>query len=136
MGMARYGCKQLAAQVLTGLLEASVYTDLHRLPELFCGFARRPGKAPTLYPVACAPQAWSAAAVFLALQACIGLSVQAPENQIRFFHPILPESIPLLEIQDLRVNQSSVDLQLEGYGEAVALRVKRRHGDVEVMMST
>jgi len=30
-----------------------------RMPELICGFTRRPGEGPTLYPSACAPQSWS-----------------------------------------------------------------------------
>ena len=42
--------------------------DLRRLPELFCGF-RRPQRGPTLYPVACAPQAWASAAPFALLEA-------------------------------------------------------------------
>jgi hypothetical protein len=46
--------------------------DLHRLPELFCGFPRRPGEMPTLYPVACAPQSWASGAVFLQLRSLPG----------------------------------------------------------------
>src|SRR6266481_6956165 len=52
--------KALAERILTGLFDASVFFDPHRMPELFCGFPKRPGEAPTLYPVACAPQAWAA----------------------------------------------------------------------------
>ena len=44
-----------------GCSRPGLHFDLHRMPELFCGFAREPGEGPTLYPVACAPQAWSAA---------------------------------------------------------------------------
>src|SRR5437763_370326 len=136
MGLARYGSKSEAARVLDGLLDASIFTDLHRLPELFCGFVRRPGKGPTLYPVACAPQSWSAAAVFMLLQACVGLTICAPENVIRFERPTLPESLPQVEINNLRVAHSTVDLVLERYGETVGLRVKRRDGDVQVVMIT
>jgi glycogen debranching enzyme len=63
-GFARYGMAAEPAMILNGLLDASVFFDLHRLPELFCGFGRRPGEAPILYPVACAPQAWASGAVF------------------------------------------------------------------------
>ena len=47
--------------------------NLH-LPELFCGVDRRVGQGPTLYPVACSPQAWAAGAVFMLLQACLGIT--------------------------------------------------------------
>ena len=61
-GMASYGFKQGALKILCGLFDASLYLELHRLPELLCGFSRRPGEGPTLYPVACSPQTWSSVA--------------------------------------------------------------------------
>jgi glycogen debranching enzyme len=63
-----------------------MYFTLHRMPELFCGFAHEPGEGTALYPVACAPQAWSAASVFL-LQACLGLEVNGPEARVCFTRP-------------------------------------------------
>jgi hypothetical protein len=41
--------------LIEGLFNATIHFDLHRLPELFCGFDRKPGQAPTHYPSACAP---------------------------------------------------------------------------------
>src|SRR5207253_9868102 len=83
-GQSRYGFKHMVLMVLGGLFEASVCVDLHRLPELFCGFQRRPGEGPTLYPVACAPQSWSAASVCLLLQSCLGMEVNAAEGRLYF----------------------------------------------------
>ena len=52
--------------------------ELHRLPELFCGFHRRfSSEGPTSYPVACSPQAWAAGAVYLLLEACLGIVVKS-----------------------------------------------------------
>jgi glycogen debranching enzyme len=136
MGLARYGHRDLALKALTGLYEAAMFGELNRLPELFCGFVRRPGKGPTAYPVACSPQAWAAAAVFMLLQACIGLKVDALKNQIRFCRPVLPEVLPQLEIRNLRVNNAAVDVVLEKYGSTVGVRVTRREGDVETIMVT
>src|SRR5690606_14867347 len=59
-GMSRYGFKDEAMKLLTGIFDVSLFVNLNRLPELFCGFSRRPGAGPTLYPVACSPQAWAA----------------------------------------------------------------------------
>jgi glycogen debranching enzyme len=64
-GLAHYGFKDNVLQILAGMYEASLFLERRRLPELFCGFERRPGEGPTLYPVACSPQAWSAATVFM-----------------------------------------------------------------------
>src|SRR5262245_53561970 len=74
-GMARFGFTAGALEIATRLFDASQHMDLFRLPELFCGFERRPGEGPTLYPVACSPQAWAAASVFLLLQSCLGLRI-------------------------------------------------------------
>jgi glycogen debranching enzyme len=135
-GLARYGRKDMALKVLTGLYEAAMFSELNRLPELFCGFFRRSGKGPTAYPVACSPQAWAAAAAFMVLQACIGLQVDARKKQICFTRPVLPEVLSQLEIRNLRVNDAAVDVVLERYGGTVGLRVTRREGDVEVVMVT
>ena len=40
LGFARYGYGAEVTRIFKGLFEASVYIDLRRLPELFCGFAR------------------------------------------------------------------------------------------------
>jgi glycogen debranching enzyme len=133
-GFARYGLKEAALRVLTALFDASLFVDLHRLPELFCGLPRRPGEGPTLYPVACAPQSWAAGAVFLLLQAALGLSVDAEERRILFAHPALPEFLQTVEIRGLRMGDASVDLVLERHPADVGLRVLRREGDVEIVV--
>jgi glycogen debranching enzyme len=122
------------AQVLTGLYEASLEFDLQRLPELFCGFQRTNHAGPTQYPVACAPQAWSAGAVFLLLQACLGLSVNGLDHAVTFRHPVLPECIPQLMIRNLRVGECVVDLQLERHERDVGVRAVRREGDLDVIL--
>jgi glycogen debranching enzyme len=132
-GMGRYDLKPQAARVLTGLFDSSLFVDLNRLPELYCGFERRVGKAPTLYPVACAPQAWAAGAVFMLLQACLGLSVDARVPRLVFTRPFLPPSLRRVSIRNLRVGPASVDLSIERYAEVVGIDILRRDSPVEVL---
>ena len=121
--------------VLAGLLDATLFFDLHRLPELFCGFPRRPGESPTLYPVACAPQAWASAAIFLLLEACLGLRVSAPEQTVVFSKPILPAFLPRVSIRDLKVGDARVDLLLTRHDEGdVGVNVLSRNGALEVLI--
>jgi glycogen debranching enzyme len=133
-GLARYGLKDAVMPILTGLFDATLFFDLHRMPELFCGFSRRPGEGPTLYPVACAPQAWAAAAVFLLLQACLGLTIHAPEGSLSFDYPLLPPFLREVQIRDLKVGTASVDLLLLRHDHDVGINVLRREGRVEVRM--
>jgi glycogen debranching enzyme len=134
-GMARYGLKEPALRVLTGLFDATLFLDLHRLPELFCGFPRRPGEGPTLYPVACAPQAWSAAAVFLLLEAALGVRICAVERRISFTSPALPPFLSQVRISGLQIGDATLDLQLLRYPDDVGIQLLRREGDVEVVLS-
>jgi len=125
--------KELALRVLSGLLDLSLFVDLHRLPELICGLPRRPGKGPTLYPAACAPQAWAAGAVFMALQACLGLTINARESRIYLYHTTLPEALRQVEIRNLMVGSSVLDLAFERYSETVGVNIPRRTGSVEIL---
>jgi len=132
-GLARYGFKDMAGEILSALLAVSTFVELHRLPELFCGLERRTREGPTLYPVACAPQAWAAGAVFLLLQSCLGLSLNAEKKQIRLDGPYLPEPLSELWIRDLRVGEACVDLFLERRANLVRLQILDKRGEVEVI---
>ena len=132
-GMARYGCKKMAGQVLLALLDLSSQVELGRLPELFCGLKRRPNEAPTLYPVACSPQAWASAAPFLVLEGCLGISIQAERGRIVFDRPFLPEGIPQLSIRGLRCGKALVDLLLERRNDSVLVHVEAKQEDVEIV---
>ena len=133
-GFARFGLKNEAAKVLTALFDASLFFDLHRLPELFCGFARRAGEGPTSYPVACAPQAWAAGAAFLLLQACLGLRVLALERRLVFSGPVLPEFLQQVTIRNLRIGEACVDLSLTRDKQDVRVDVLRKQGDLKIVV--
>jgi glycogen debranching enzyme len=84
--------------------------------------------------VACAPQAWSAASVFMLFQACLGLRISGPESQIYFTRPCLPASLNELRIHNLEVAGSTVDLLLVRHEYDVGVNVLRREGDVRIMV--
>jgi len=133
-GMARYGFREFAGRVLMSLLDLSSAVELHRLPELFCGVDRRPGQGPTLYPVACSPQAWAAGAVFMLLQACLGISIDAKRKRVIFDSPFLPQGVPQLTINDLRVEDCRINLFFERDSGAVEIQVREKHGDIAVVV--
>jgi len=132
-GALRRADKNLALRVLSGLLDLSAEVTLDRLPELICGFGRRPGKGPTLYPVACSPQAWAAGSVFMSLQACLGLEIRAQESRVYLHHSALPEQLQHVRIRNLRVGNACVDFSFERYSETVSVNILRRSGEVEIV---
>lgn len=134
-GLSRYGYKAAAAQVLSGLFDASLFLELKRLPELFCGFERRRREGPTLYPVACLPQAWAAASVFMVLQACLGLEIDGIAGRVRLTNPTLPPWLPQVTLQNLRVGAGTVDIALYRHEQDVGINVLRREGEIEVVVT-
>lgn len=134
-GLSRYGFTRHAEQVLTGLFDAALFVDLNRLPELFCGFPRQHGQGPTLYPVACTPQAWASGSVFMMLQACLGLDIDSEPARITFNRPSLPPFLPTVELRNLQVGKASVDLLLVRNPQSVGVNVLRRRGDVEIRVT-
>ena len=133
LGLARYELKGAVGQVFTAMFEAAAYMDLRRLPELFCGFQRRRGRGPTLYPVACSPQAWASGAPFLMLQATLGLEFDIARNEIRLRNPCLPPFLAEVALSNLRLGDSSADLAIQREADGkVSLRVSRKSGNVQI----
>ena len=132
LGFARYGLRGHAMRLLTGVYETCRYMDLRRLPELICGLRRVPGNGPTLYPVACVPQAWSSAAPLALLQACLGVEFDFDAHQICFRRPRLPSFLDDVVIRSLSVGDGKVDLLLRRSKSDVSVNVVRRQGQAEV----
>jgi glycogen debranching enzyme len=132
LGLARYRLKQSVETLFEGLFRAGTYMDHRRLPELFCGFQRQRGHGPTLYPVACAPQAWASATPFALLEASLGLEFDPFQNEIRFCNPRLPAFLDAVTLRDLRLGSSLVDLRVRRHNDTVSLDTPRISGGIRV----
>lgn len=133
-GFARYGAAESCAALFTGLFDASLAVEDHRLPELFCGFTRQAQHRPVPYPVACKPQAWAAASVFLLLQAVLGMSVDAWESRVLFQNAHLPPWLERIDIRGLRVREARADLTITRGRRGIAVEVIDKEGDVTVVV--
>ncbi|MCQ8242112.1 glycogen debranching N-terminal domain-containing protein [Rhizosaccharibacter radicis] len=136
LGMARYGYKNEAARVFTGLFDASLYADLRRLPELFCGFARQRGEGPVRYPVACSPQAWAAATLPSLVQASLGLRFDPSGVAVHFDRPRLPAFLDELTLHNLSVGGARATVHLQRVDGEVALNVIDRSGPIQVVLTS
>ena len=133
LGLARCGNRTGVIRILEGLLDAAVSFRGGSLPELFCGFHREPHLGPVPYPVACHPQAWSAASVFLILQAILGMRIQGFENRVTIETPVLPSWLDWIKLENLKVGQGTVSLSFRRMPtNAAAVEVLSRQGAVEI----
>jgi glycogen debranching enzyme len=128
-GLAKYGFQKEAAKVLSALFDASLFIELQRLPELYCGFPRRTGEGPTSYPVACSPQAWSVGAVFMLLQACLQVEIDAVKKTIVFNKPELPAYLDRISITNLQLGSATCDVELYRHDYDVGFNVIRKPSD-------
>jgi glycogen debranching enzyme len=119
-GVARYFGSAQVVPLLSELFEAANHFGM-QLPELFCGFDRRSGEGPTPYPVACLPQAWASGAVFMLLQACLGLRINGRRREVHADHPSLPVGIESIGLLDLSVGDGTVALTFRRTDEGVVV---------------
>ena len=133
LGMAGMGLRAETARLFDGIHAASVAADLRRLPELFCGFRRRPGQGPTSYPVACTPQAWAAATIPAFVQACLGLSFDPATRAVRFDRPDLPGFVDNLTLHNLSLGTARVSVAINRAPGEVSVNVIAREGDIRVV---
>ncbi|MEA3025867.1 MAG: hypothetical protein QOF91_1152 [Alphaproteobacteria bacterium] len=131
-GFARYGHKSAIERVFKGLFDAASYMDLRRLPELYCGFQRGRQHGPTLYPVACSPQAWAAGTPLMLLQSLLGLEFDQERNEILLREPRLPAFLEEVTLRNLRLGRSSVDLMLRRHDYDVSIQVLRNEGQIRI----
>ena len=135
LGMARYGLKRGAAAIFEGLFDAASHMEMMRFPELFCGFPRRRGTAPVLYPVACAPQSWASVVPFALLQACLGLEMDFAKKEIRFDNPQLPRFLEEIAINGLALGEASVNLRLRRRGQNTEVAIVSQKGDIAIRVT-
>jgi glycogen debranching enzyme len=131
-GFKRYGFREATEKIANALVDAAVETRELRLPELYCGFDRRPGAPFVRYPVACSPQAWAAAAPVMVLQAMLGLSASATDKVLTVNDPHLPEWLPEVRLSNLRVGPASVDLRFTRRGATTSVSILEKSADVRV----
>jgi glycogen debranching enzyme len=134
LGLSRYGERAGVVKLTSGLFEAATLLEM-RLPELFCGFPRAAGEAPVAYPVACLPQAWAAGAVFMLLQALLGLTLHGEAAEVEIHDPTLPIGIDSLSLTGLKVGDNDIDLTFERQGARVAVHSNSRGPRLRVRYS-
>ena len=112
-GLRRYGQDEPALRIFSALFDAAANVRDQRMPELFCGFARGDEPAPVRYPVACSPQSWAAGAIPHALWTLLGLRANALKDRLRVVRPRLPLWLDWLEVTNVQIGRSTVDLRFE-----------------------
>jgi glycogen debranching enzyme len=137
-GFAILNRPDLVEFIFNGLFEAARHVHYRRLPELFCGFRKEEGKEgdpPVRYAVACSPQAWAAASMYSIIQSLLNITPDAQRKILSIRAPRLPETLNMLQINNLRVGEAMVDLEFRRTNKSVTVDVRNRQGELDIQIS-
>jgi glycogen debranching enzyme len=132
-GLRRFGFDARVHDLAAALFELAQLYPEYRIPECVGGYARADHPTPGAYPQANTPQLWNATAFPLLVQTILGLLPLAPYG-VLVLDPVLPEWLPELVMQDLRVGDARVSLRFwrKPDGES-QFEVLRQHGDLRIL---
>ena len=119
-------------RILEGLTHAAGHLKTGSLPELFCGIPRDERSGPIPYPVACHPQAWSAASIFMIVQAMLGIAVEGFDNRLVIDSPAMPEWLDWLKVESLRVGDGAVSLLARRTRGSARIEILDKRGPVTI----
>ena len=133
-GLKKHGYVQEADRLAWGLVEAAGAHEYARLPEMFCGFTRQTVDRPVSFPMACSPDANSAAALFLVLQSMLGIYAQAEENIVYVHNPVLPRWLGEVTLSNLRVGRTTMRLRFRREGTQTSFSVLDKQGPARIVV--
>jgi glycogen debranching enzyme len=132
-GMKKYGLVKETQTIFDALLDASLYFEYRRWPEVYAGTDREVGGVLARQPDASRPQAWSAGAIFLLLQTVLGVATKPFERRVDIT-PALPSSINEIVAQNIRIGGGTLSLRLVREGNAALLEIMDNPDDLDVLV--
>jgi glycogen debranching enzyme len=109
-GLGRYGLIAELHQLTRAFFDLAALYEDHRIPESVGGIARDADHPhPGIYPKADSPQAWSASAVVMVVQALLGLRPATPAGIVAV-DPQLPQWLPELTLRNIRLGEGVGEL--------------------------
>ena len=116
-GLARYGFRKDACDIVAGIFEASLFFR-SRLPEVFAGYEPSKTRFPVQYPTACLPQAWAAGSPMLGIRTLLGLE---PKGEVltSASEPVLPFWMGTLSVEGIPGRWGKANVVAKGDDKAM-----------------
>jgi glycogen debranching enzyme len=132
-GFKKYGFVKAAQEIHKALIEASVYFEYRRWPEVYCGVTKEAAGVLARQPDACRPQAWSSGVIFMMVQSWLGLAPRAFQRHVDVT-PILPAGIQELTVKDMSVCGSPLSLRIVRENDSLLLEIVDNPGNLDIMI--
>ena len=131
-GLRRFGFDSRANDLARTLFDLAALYPEHRIPECVGGYPRATHPSPGAYPQANAPQLWNATAFPLVAQTLAGIVPLAP-YQTLVVDPALPDWLPELVFENLRVGTATVTLRFWRDAGGQSFDVVHKRGTLHVV---
>jgi glycogen debranching enzyme len=132
-GLRRFGFDARAHDLARAQFDLARLYPEYRIPECVGGYARGDWLTPGAYPQANAPQLWNASASPLIVQTLTGMLPLAP-YEVLVVDPALPEWLPEVVMEGLRVGAAAVDLRFWREADGASrFEVLRKRGTLRVL---
>ncbi len=122
LGMSKVNHQRDANTVISGLIKAASHFEYDRLPELFCGYGSKTGRA-VKYPVACSPQAWAAGTPLVFIQTILGLFPDSL-NKVVHLSPHLLENMNELRVDGIKIGEGHLSVHVRREKEKTIVEIK------------
>ncbi|GAC1323519.1 MAG: glycogen debranching N-terminal domain-containing protein [Chloroflexota bacterium] len=132
-GLKKYGYVEETQDVFDSLIDASVYFEYRRWPEVYCGVSRAVGGVLARQPDASRPQAWSAGAIFLFLQTILGIAPR-PFSKHVDITPALPTCLTELVVENLCIAGGRLSLRLVRDGNAILMEIRDNPDELDIVI--
>lgn len=132
-GLKKYGYVAETQAVLHAMVDASLYFEYRRWPEVYAGVSREVGGVLARQPDASRPQAWSAGAIFSLLQTVLGVA-QAPFSKRVDITPALPASMNEIVVRNLCMGGARLSLRLVRDGTSVLMDIIDNPDEVDIVI--
>jgi glycogen debranching enzyme len=132
-GLKKYGYVKETQDVFDALLDASLYFEYRRWPEVYTGVSKRTGGVLGRQPDASRPQAWSAGLMFLFVQNILGMSSNPFSTRIDLT-PALPSCLDEIVVENASIAGSHISLRLVRQGTHVLLDVMSNPDELDIVV--
>jgi glycogen debranching enzyme len=132
-GLRRFGFDSRALELAQAVFDLATLYPEYRIPECVGGYARGEQPTPGAYPQANTPQLWNATVFPLIVQTLTGLVPVAPYETL-IVDPVLPDWLPELILENLRVGGATVTLRFhrDAHGRS-DFDVIAKHGTLHIL---
>ena len=132
-GLKKYGMLEETQRVFQAMVDASLYFEYRRWPEVYAGVSKEVGGVLARQPDASRPQAWSAGAIFLLIQTILGVANKPFSKRIDVT-PALPEGIDEIVVENLAIAGGRISLRVVREGQGILMQVQENPDDLEVVI--